>query len=98
MLVGIQAASTVPGATNADKRAVVLSEVTGITDAVSQASGNPEVAAVGMMIDLGASVFNSLMAKQAAAVPAAPAATAQIAQVAASNPAANNPILTPAKV
>ena len=63
VLVGVHAANTVPSVTNADKKSTVLSTVTGITDAVAAASGNPTIQAVGVMIDIAAQVINSLTKK-----------------------------------
>jgi len=67
VLVGVHAANTVPAAANADKKASVLNTVTGITDAVAAASGNPTIQAVGVMIDIAAQVINSLSKKTTAA-------------------------------
>ena len=72
VLVGVHAANTVPGASNADKKTVVLNTVTTVADAVSAASGNSEVQMVGAAIDVAASVVNALTAKSAVApLPAA---------------------------
>jgi hypothetical protein len=67
VLVGVHAAATVPAAANADKRSVVLAEVTGVSDAVAGASTDSTVQAVGVMIDVAASIINALTAKSAAA-------------------------------
>ena len=74
VIAGVHAANTVPAASNSDKKSVVLSTVTGVADAVSQASGNPEIQSVGVLIDVAASVINALTTKtnnaEAAAAPA----------------------------
>jgi hypothetical protein len=67
VLVGVHAAKTVSGASNSDKRAVVLAEIVGVSDSLSAESANPIVQSVGMMIDLTASIINSLTTKTAAA-------------------------------
>ena len=67
VIVGVHAAATVPNATNEDKKAVVLATVTGITDAVAGASSEPLVQAVGLMIDIAASIINRLTTKTTAA-------------------------------
>jgi hypothetical protein len=73
VIVGVTAAQTVPGATNANKKAVTLETIAAVAGAVGTASTNPEVAAVGVIIDIAATIINSLTTKTAAAV-VAPAA------------------------
>lgn len=63
VLVGVHAANTVPAATNQDKKTTVWDTVTGVTDAVAAASGNPTIQAAGIMIDVAASIINKLTSK-----------------------------------
>jgi hypothetical protein len=65
VIAGVHAANTVQDAANADKKQVVFDTVTKVADAVSAASGNPTVAAVGAMIDVAATVINVLTTKTA---------------------------------
>jgi hypothetical protein len=69
-VVGVHAANSVSGASNADKKTVVLSVITAAGDAVANASTDPKVQAASMVIDVVASVVNALTAKTAP-VPAA---------------------------
>lgn len=75
VIVGVHAAASVPGASNADKKTTVLDITVGVSDAIAQVSNNPEIAAVSTMIDFAAIIINQLTAKTAAATaPPAPVA------------------------
>ena len=72
VIVGVIAASHT-GATNAEKRSVVVQIATGV-DAAAAATDDPTIKAVGQMVDIAASVFNALtklVSHPAAATPAA---------------------------
>lgn len=63
VLAGVHAANTVPGASNGDKKSVVLNTVTSVADAVAAASGDPKVQTVSAIIDVAATVINTLITK-----------------------------------
>lgn len=70
-IAGVHAANTVPGATNGDKKSVVLSTITAVANGVAGASEDPQIQAVGAMIDVIATVVNTLTSKTQAVAPTA---------------------------
>jgi hypothetical protein len=77
IVLGVHAANSVPDASNADKKAVVLATVVATSDAIAASLHNPTASAIGIAVDVVASVVNALIVKSAAT----PAAVAPVAVV-----------------